>query len=154
MSEESFSNSGPLVPDFAVVECKIGISVVAHQAWETIGNYADAGKYLDVASEQIFGNGGIGSVRTIAGSIVEVMVGKGPLSYTYTQTSGPMAAYSYHGSVALEANGDRSSTLTYTINYDQASMSESQRVAALQRIRPRFDGMIQAMKEAAESAAG
>ncbi len=153
MSEAIVSQSGPIPPDFVVIESKIEIFVSAERAWDLIGNYGNAGKYLGVDSEQISGTGGIGSVRTIGGSIVEVMVGKGPLSYTYTQTIGPMAAFTYHGSVALEATSATTSTLVYTINYDPAAMSESERAAAVERIRPRFNGMIQAMKVVAEASA-
>ncbi|NKL23902.1 SRPBCC family protein [Rhizobium leguminosarum] len=152
MSDSQASMSpAPLAPDFMVIISKIEISKPADEAWSTIGTYGDAGKYLNVDSEQISGDGGIGSVRTIGNSIVEVMVGKGPRSYTYTQTTGPMAPFSYHGSVALEDAGERSSTLIYTINYDQTTMDAAAREAAVGRIRPRFQGMIEAMKSAAEA---
>lgn len=153
MSEHKVSETEPTVPDFAVIECTIEISLAADKAWEKIGIYGDAGKYLNVESQQIAGKGGIGSVRTISGSIVEVMVGKGPLSYTYTQTTGPMADFQYHGNVALDATGENSSKLTYTINYDQTKMDQPARAAAAERIRPRFQGMVEAMKADAEASA-
>lgn len=152
MSDSQASKSPDLLaPDFMVIISKIEISKPADEAWSSIGTYGDAGKYLNVDSEQISGDGGIGSVRTIGNSIVEVMVGKGPRSYTYTQTKGPMAAFSYHGSVALEDAGDRGSTLIYTINYDQTTMDAAAREAAVGRICPRFQGMVEAMKAAAEA---
>ena len=62
-----------------------------------------------------------------------------------------MAQFTYHGNVVLAVAGERSSTLTYTINYDQTTMDDASRKAAVERIRPRFQGMIEAMKKAAET---
>lgn len=140
-----------IVPDFMTIISKIEISKPADEAWSTIGDFGEAGKYLNVDSQLISGDGEIGSVRTIGGSVVEVMVGKGPRSYTYTQTKGPMEHFSYHGSVALERTSERKSTLIYTINYDQTAMDAAAREAAVSRIRPRFQGMVEAMKVAAEA---
>lgn len=139
------------IPVFEVIECAIEISRSASLAWGKIGSFGLAGKYLSVSSEIVFGDGDIGSVRTIGDSVAEVMVQKGPLSYTYTQSTGPMTPYAYHGSVAIEPIASDVSRLTYTISFDPTLMTPSERDAAIERIRPRFQGMIEAMKIDAEA---
>ncbi|MDR6632605.1 hypothetical protein J2X72_001389 [Phyllobacterium sp. 1468] len=154
MSSEADTNTGEdiKVPNFAVIVHRIGIARPTEQAWSTIGNYADAGKFLKVASRLLSGGGDVGSVRLVGDTIVEVMVGRGPTSYTYVQTKGPMAAAAYHGSVSLEPAGADRSTLIYTVSYDTAGMDAVRRDQDFNRLTARFQGMVEAMKEVAEAA--
>lgn len=138
-------------PSFIAIVTTVEIARSAEDAWKRIGSYADAGKYLSVHSELNAGEAGIGSVRKIGDGILEVMVGSGIYSYSYAQTVGPMAAYTYHGSVSLEPLTAGTCRLVYTISYDQASMSAEERQQAIGRITPRFKGMADAMKADAEA---
>jgi hypothetical protein len=153
MSAEADTNIGEdiKVPDFAVIVNRIEIARPAEQAWAAIGKYADAGKFLKIASRLLSGLGDVGSVRLVGDTIVEVMVGSGPTSYTYVQTMGPMAAAGYHGCVSLEpASADRS-MLVYTVSYDTTGMDAVRRDQDFKRLTDRFQGMVEAMKEVAEA---
>lgn len=138
--------------DIAVVTCVVDVGVSAHDCWQRIGSFADAGKFLDVPSKLVAGNGNIGSFRQIGEAILEVMVGQSGASYTYAQTQGPMAQFLYHGCVALTATGPASCTLSYTISYNEGQMDAARRVAERSRIAGRFQGAAEAMKRVAEAA--
>jgi hypothetical protein len=61
-----------------------------------------------------------------------------------------MAGYFYHGCVALEPNSAAGCKLTYTLLYDQSSMSADRQAQEFNRLTDRFGGMARAMKAAAE----
>lgn len=134
----------------AVITCRVDVGLSVEDCWNSIGSFADAGRFLDVPSRLVSGEGGIGSVRQIGDAILEVMVGQSDASYTYLQTQGPMAASLYHGCVALMPTGLANCTLTYTITYNQAPMDPARRDAERARIRDRFHGAAKAMRRAAE----
>jgi hypothetical protein len=138
------------LPDIVVIVSEISIARSPSKAWSVIGEYGTAGKYLNVESSLRQGGGEIGSVRSIGPSVLEVLVGKSEHSYTYTQTAGPMASFAYHGHVVLFPESDGGCRLAYTISYDQTSMDEAKRAYEQNRIRPRFEAMIKAMKTDAE----
>jgi hypothetical protein len=138
--------------DIAVVTCVVDVGVSVQDCWQRIGSFADAGKFLDVPSKLVAGNGDIGSFRQIGEAILEVMVGQSGASYTYAQTQGPMAQFLYHGCVALTATGPNSCTLTYTISYNEEQMDTAHRTAERSRIAGRFRSAVEAMKRVAEAA--
>lgn len=131
-----------------MVTCVVGVWVSAHDCWQRIGSFADAGKFLDVPSKLVAGNGNIGSFRQIGEAILEVMVGQSGASYTYAPTQGPMAQFLYHGCAALTATGPASCTLSY----NEGQMDAARRVAERSRIAGRFQGAAEAMKRVAEAA--
>ncbi|BBD97001.1 hypothetical protein SAMIE_1005020 [Sphingobium amiense] len=137
--------------DVAVVTCTVDIAMSVEDCWRCIRNFGDAGRFLNVPSQLISGDGGIGSVREIGDTILEAMVGQSDASYTYVQTEGPMAAYLYHGCVALSKRGPASCRLIYTITYNQASMSAATKEAERRRLSGRFQGAAEAMKRAVEN---
>lgn len=136
--------------ELAVVTCTVDVGLPVEECWRSVRNFADAGRFLDVPSLLISGDGGIGSVRRIGDAILEAMIGQSDTSYTYVQAEGPMAAFQYHGCVAVTSTGLTSSTLTYTITYNQALIETTKREAERLRITARFQGAVEAMKRAAE----
>jgi hypothetical protein len=137
-------------PDFSVVVIETGIERPIDEAWSIIGNFQAAGRFLDVPIKDLHGERGIGDVRQVGSQIIEAVVGATRYSYTYVQTHGPMAEYLYHGCFALEANGACGCKLTYTLLYDQSSMSVDRQAQEFKRLTDRFGGMVHAMKAAAE----
>ncbi|RXH55379.1 SRPBCC family protein [Granulicella sibirica] len=137
--------------DFVVITCNCHIRRPIAGAWQRIGGFDDAGTFLNIACELISDVDGLGGVRKVANSILEVMVGQSEYSYSYAQISGPMAHLTYHGCVSLAADGTDSCRLTYSIVYDQTKLQENERAAQVQRISQRFQGAADAMKLAAEN---
>ncbi len=138
--------------DFVAIVKQITVSRSAADVWTRIGGYCAIAEWLQVKCEMTAGSGEIGSVRTLNGTTVELMVGKSDSSYTYWQTAGNMAPYSYHGTLSVESTGPSTSRLTYVLLYDQAAMaSDALRASAHERLSGRFQGALDTMKKLAES---
>ena len=138
--------------DMAVVRCNVEIASSIELAWQEIGLFEGAGRFLDVPCRLAHGDGGLGSVRQIGDGILETMVGSSRHSYTYAQTVGPMAAFGYHGCVSLEAAGPDACALHYTLVYNQQSLDEQKRLSEFRRLSARFTGASESMKRFAERA--
>jgi len=136
--------------DFITIPNVVVVDAGALEAWRRIGAFATAGRFLNVPSKLLSGDGGIGSVRQIGDAVIEAMVGAGDTSYAYVQTKGPVAQHHYHGSVALSAVDASKCTLTYTILYDQTAIPAGDRVEFHERLAARFKGAAEAMKRVAE----
>jgi hypothetical protein len=119
MTEMSVDNNAV---DFAIVAHSVDVNRPIDETWCKVGDFADAGRFLNVSSKLVSGNGQIGSVRIVGDSILEVMVGSSRYSYTYAQVHGPMAELWYHGCLELSSLGPRSCRLTYI--YEFAPLDE------------------------------
>jgi hypothetical protein len=63
-----------------------------------------------------------------------------------------MAPFAYHGTLAVEPVGPKTSRIVYTLIYDAALMSSNDvRRAQYTRISTRFQGAIETMKALAEA---
>jgi hypothetical protein len=68
------------------------------QKWSKVGGYCDISDWLSQDCEITQGDGGIGTVRVLNGTIVEPMVAQTELSYGYTQPVTEGEYYKlYHG---------------------------------------------------------
>ena len=138
--------------NYVVVRREILVERPADTVWQRVGSYCAIGEWLKVKCAIIAGNGGVGTVRQLNGATIEPMVGSTPLSYTYAQTFGNMAALNYHGTLAVEPVGARRARIVYTLVYDAASLpTEAARKAQSDRIGARFQSAIETMKELAEA---
>lgn len=99
------------------------INKPAAEVWGAIGKYCDLGTWLRAPCAITSGKDGeVGAVRSIAnGAVIEVLVSKTPLSYTYAQ---PLAADSYHGSMEVRPVTATTSRVVYTIFRDQSSLAD------------------------------
>ena len=82
----------PQPADWTTLTMTANLNKSADAAWERIGgnDWCGIGKFLDVKSCAInSGKGEVGSLRTINGSIVEIVVARTPHSYTYAQPFTP-----------------------------------------------------------------
>jgi hypothetical protein len=146
-------SAAPGRPVFAKVALTTRIACPAEIAWPLIGGFGTAGRFLGVAITLDGEEGVLGTTRRVGADIVEALVGVSRHSYTYAQTEGPMAQYAYHGCVSLEPDSATSCKLDYTIIFEQSAMSVADLTYQLDRIKGRFEGMLESMKAAAEAAA-
>jgi len=147
-----FAASPAAASDYVVIRREILVDRPADAVWQRIGGFCAIGEWLKVKCEIIAGKGGVGTVRQLNGTTVEPMVGSTPLSYTYWQTAGGMAAFAYHGTLAVEWVASKKSRIVYTLVYDAALMSSDDvRRAQYTRISSRFQGAIETMKALAEA---
>ena len=136
--------------DFVVIVNRAAVDRPLEHVWTRVGGFFDLHLFLDVTCRAISGAGDVGSVRQVGEAVIEAMVSAGRYSYTYAQTEGPMSAFTYHGSVACEPNGD-GAEIVYTLVYDQAKIADDRRASEKSRLTQRFAGAVEAMKRAAES---
>ncbi len=61
-----------------------------------------------------------------------------------------MAAYGYHGTLAVESTGAEQARLIYTLVYDQESISPERRESERTRLQGRFQSALEAMKQISE----
>lgn len=148
----AFAAANQSPTDYIVIVRHAEINRPAAQVWKRVGGYCTIAEWLKVTCSYQSGSGDLGSVRIINGNILEAMVANSPLSYTYWQTQGTMAPAGYHGTVAIVPDGAHSSTVTYTLVYNQAAFATAaERTAQRERLTQRFQGACDAIKKLAEA---
>ncbi|MDB5689532.1 MAG: hypothetical protein JWL91_1408 [Sphingomonas bacterium] len=141
-----------LAADYVLIRKEILVERPADTVWRRVGGFCAIADWLKLKCELVSGSGDVGSIRRLNGEIEEPMVGRTVRSYTYGQTKGAMAGFDYHGTLAVEPEGPTRARILYTITYDAARMpSDAVRKAQFERIGPRFQAAIEAMKVLAEA---
>jgi hypothetical protein len=104
------------------------LKVPATLAWSRIGSFCALDKFLPGATcTYSAGTGNVPTVRRISmggNGGEEVMIAQTARSYTYAMRSSPLF---YHGTMAVEPTGARTSKLIYTFVWDQESLSPEAR---------------------------
>src|SRR5215218_3617374 len=112
-------------PTYVTIPLEINVDRPAAEVWKRIGKYCDIGEWLQIpAGCKILSgtDGEVGSVRSVAN---EVLVGKTPLSYTYTQTVRAGRPYNlYHGTLEARPVTDKTSKIVYTLMYDNSMLPD------------------------------
>jgi hypothetical protein len=149
----TFAAAASAAPDYRTIKMEIDINRPASQVWAKVGQYCDISKWLDLDCKIVSGDGGIGTVRSLAnGRVLEILVGRTDLSYGYTQPVKEGAFYNlYHGFMEAKPTGKSTSKIVYTLLYDVSDKSdEAAREADLTQRRARFEAGLKKMKEIAE----
>jgi hypothetical protein len=102
--------------DFVTVPLEATINAPADKAWPKINGYCLIGAWFKTTCTVAGPDGQVGSVRTIAGRIEELLVAKTAWSYTYSQPKSPI---DYHGTVEIQPIDKGHSKLLYTLVYRQ-----------------------------------
>lgn len=140
-------------PDYRTIRMQIDVSKPAAAVWAKVGGFCDISAWLSVDCKMMAGDGGIGSVRSLAnGRVLEIMVGKTALSYGYTQPAKPGAFYNlYHGYLEARPVTRSTSKLVYTLFYDASDKAdEAAKQADMAQRRQRFEAALAKMKAIAE----
>ncbi len=141
-------------PEYVTIEMDVDVARPAAEAWAKVGGYCDIAEWIDVDCTITSGDGGIGTVRVLAGGrVTEVLVGKTDLSYGYTQPAQEGRFYDlYHGYLEAQPVTDETSKLVYTLVYDISDKpDEAAKDADMARRRQMFEGALESMKEIAEA---
>lgn len=140
-------------PDYVTIRMEIDVAAPAADAWAEVGGYCDISKWIDIDCTITSGDGGIGTVRALAGGrITEVLVGRTQLSYGYTQPAVEGEFYDlYHGYLEARPVTPETSKLIYTLVYDASNLAdEAAKEADIERRRSLFEGALENMKALAE----
>jgi hypothetical protein len=140
-------------PEYQTIKMEINVAKPAKEVWSKVGGYCDISKWLNVDCKITSGNGGIGTVRVLAGGrVTEILIGATDLSYGYTQPVKEGTWYNlYHGFLEAKPVTDKTSKLVYTLMYDisdKADKSEKDKDIANRKMR--FEGALENMKKMAE----
>jgi len=140
-------------PEYATVKMQIDVAKPAKDVWSKVGGYCDISKWLNVECKITSGDGGIGTVRVLAGGrVTEILVGKTDLSYGYTQPVKEGTWYNlYHGFLEVKPLTDKTSRIFYTLMLDVSDKADKAgKDADLAMRKMRFEGALENMKKLAE----
>lgn len=138
--------------DYYRMKLEIDIDRPADEVWSKVGEYCDISEWLGVECEITQGDGGLGTVRVLNGSIVEPLVALTELSYGYSQPPVEGVYYNfYHGFMEARPVTDTTSKMIYTVMWDRSHEDEATFQANVERRTNLFTGGLQKMKEIAES---
>jgi hypothetical protein len=136
--------------DFVVIHMERIVDRPAALVWSRVGGYCQIEAWFGTKCVYTSGTGEIGTNRRLNGTIDELMVGKTPLSYAYTQ---PASTMLYHGNLAVEPIDAGHSRIVYDLLYDAASLATPEAKAAdIAKRKTRFEAGIDKMKQIAEAA--
>jgi hypothetical protein len=140
-------------PEYATIELEIDIAKPAQEVWAKVGGYCDIAEWLDVDCTITSGDGGMGTVRVLAGGrVTEILVAMTDLSYGYTQPAVEGQFYNlYHGFMEAKPVSANSSKMLYTLVYDVSDKpDQAAKDADIARRTGMFEGALQNMKAMAE----
>jgi hypothetical protein len=140
--------------EYVTIEMEADVNASAQDLWAAVGGYCDIAEWGGLDCEITSGDGGIGTVRALAGGrIVEILVGQTELSYGYAQPIVEGQFYNlYHGFMEARPVTADTSKLVYTLVYDVSNLADqAAKDADMARRRTMFEGFLQTMKETAEA---
>jgi hypothetical protein len=148
----------PANPEYVTIAMEIAVAKPAAEVWAKVGaDYCALGKWIaagrEVPCAVTKGDGGIGSVRSIAnGAVIEVLTAKTDLSYGYTQPAKDGKFYDlYHGFMEAKPVDAKSSKIIYTLVYDVSNLADqAAKDADVKRRRTQFEAALANMKKMAE----
>jgi hypothetical protein len=144
-------------PEYVTIKMEIDVAKPAADVWAKVGaDYCALGDWI--APQKIpcvvtSGDGGIGSVRLIAGRVTEVLTAKTDLSYGYAQPAVEGKFYNlYHGFLEAKPVSATSSKLLYTLMYDVSDKADqAAKDADVAGRRKQFEAALANMKKIAEA---
>jgi hypothetical protein len=140
-------------PEYATIRMEIDIAKPAPFVWSKVGKYCDISEWLKVDCKITSGDGGIGTVRVLAGGrVAEILVAQTELSYGYTQPAKEGQFYNlYHGFMEARAVTATTSRMIYTLMLDVSDKADkAAKDADIARRRGQFETALANMKKIAE----
>ena len=135
--------------DYVSIVQEAAVNAPAETVWQKVGGYCDIGGWLKTTCEITSGTDReVGAVRKIAGRVVEVIVAKTPLSYTYADVDPKIL---YHGTIEVRPVDKKTSKIVYTLFFDQSSIPAEQQQANRDRRKATFGNVLNTMKAQAEA---
>jgi hypothetical protein len=140
-------------PEYATIHMEIDVARPAKEVWAKVGKYCDISAWLNVDCKITSGDGGVGTVRVLAGGRVsEILVGQTELSYGYTQPVKEGKFYDlYHGFMEARPVTAKTSKIIYTLVYDVSDKPDkAAKDADVAGRKTRFEAALANMKKIAE----
>jgi len=144
-------------PHYVSIPLEIDVNRPAAEVWKRIGKYCDIEEWLQVPCVLTSGKAGeVGAVRSLRnGAVIEILVAKTAMSYTYTQPVREGQRYNlYHGTVEAVPVSATTSKLVYTLVFDNSMLADdAAREKDIQQRTAQFTRALNNMKTLAEGGA-
>jgi len=140
-------------PEYVTIALEIDVAKPAAEVWAKVGDYCDIAEWLEVDCEITSGDGGMGTVRVLAGGrVTEIMIAKTDLAYGYTQPAREGQFYNlYHGFMEAKPVTPTTSKVLYTLVYDISDKpDQAAKDADIARRRAMFERALANIKRIAE----
>jgi len=114
-------------PMYVSIPLEITVNKPAAEVWARVGKYCDIQEWLGLTCTISSGKDGeFGTVRSLnGGSILEILVAKTELSYTYAQPARPGQPYNmYHGTLEARPINATTTKLLYTLVVDEGLLAD------------------------------
>lgn len=144
-------------PEFVSIPIEITVNKPAADVWKKVGGFCDLSKWIaagrEVPCQVTSGSGEVGSVRTIAGRVKEVMTAKTELGYGYAMPAVEGQWYNhYHGFVEARPINATTSKIVYTLMLDVSDKADqAAKDADIANRRKQFEAALANMKKIAEA---
>lgn len=142
-------------PSYQTIHLEQDVARPAAQVWARIGKFCDIGEWLHTPCRLVAGKDGeVGAVRDLNnGRIIEVIVGRTDLSYTYAMPDGMVEGQAfYHGNLAVVPVSKTTSRLVYSILYlDKGAGDEAGIKERREKRVQRFGDALKTMKTLSEA---
>ena len=145
-------------PAYTTMVLELSVDRPAAAVWARVGKFCDIREWLRNTCAITSGTESqLGAVRALGGgAVIEMMVGKTDLSYTYTQPVYEGRPYNlYHGCLEVKPLTAKTSRIVYTLMYDNSRIAgdDAAKAAEIQRRRTAFEKGVANMKTLAEGGA-
>lgn len=140
-------------PTYRTVAYEVMVDRPAAAAWSRVGKYCDIAEWFRTTCRLISGTDGqVGAVRDVANGVIELLVARTDLSYTYTQAARAGVPFNaFHGTLEARPVTATTCRLIYSYVYDTSTMpDDAARAAEAAARQARATGMLQNMKILAE----
>lgn len=147
------STSAFAEPEYVTIDMQIDVDGQATDVWAKVGDYCHIADWLNIDCTITSGEGGMGTVRSLAGGrVIEILVAQTELSYGYTQPAVEGAFYNlYHGFMEARPTGANSTKILYTLLLDVSNLADqAAKDADVARRRATFEAALGRMKDIAE----
>lgn len=155
LSSIALTNFALAQAEYNRIELEIDIDRPAAEVWSKVGtDFCQVSEWLPLDCEIISGDGGIGTVRVLAGGrVTEILIAQTELSYGYTLpfVEGEFNSL-YHGFMEARPVSNSTSKMIYTLVYDRSNITtQAERDAHVEQRTAAFQGALANMKALAEA---
>jgi hypothetical protein len=143
-------------PEYVAIPMEITVNKPAAEVWAKVGGFCDLSKWIvagrEIPCEITSGKGEVGSVRTIGGRTVEVMVSKTQYGYGYMQPAVEGKFYNhYHGFIEARPINAKTSKVMYTLMLDLSDKpDQAAKDADVAQRKKQFEAALANIKKIAE----
>ncbi len=141
-------------PHYVSIPLEVAVNRPAAEVWKRVGKFCDIHEFLQVDCVITSGKDGeFGAVRALRnGAVVEILVAKTGMSYTYTQPVREGQRYNlYHATVEAVPVSATTSKVLYTLVFDNSMLADdAAREKDIQQRTAQFTRALYNMKTLAE----